>query len=319
MKFTVIGAGMAGLFAAAVLRDECDSVLERQSNLPNNHSALFRFKSSVVGDALNIPFRRVKVIKAVHSIGNPIADAVSYSLKTNGQARLRSIITAQGAIEERYIAPDDFIKQLRLKVQAPIAFDVEWDGKISGVPKTTRVISTIPMPTMAAKLGYTDITSKFRSVPGYVTTAKLRDTDLCSTVYIPDKNELAYRASITGDRLIVEYAFPGAQEPEKMMWHLRDTSQLIRHLDWVLRLFGMDSSFIVGDPRIVEQRYAKILPIDDNERKRFMLWLTEEHGIYSFGRFATWRPELQMDDLVNDLRVIHRLARGESTYNARRG
>lgn len=128
MKFTVIGAGMAGLFAAAVLRDECDLVLERQSDIPNNHSALFRFKSSVVGDALNIPFKKVSVVKAVHSIGNPVADAISYSLKTNGQARLRSIITAQGEVESRYIAPNDFIQQLRAKVQAPIAFNADWGG-----------------------------------------------------------------------------------------------------------------------------------------------------------------------------------------------
>lgn len=315
-QFTIVGAGMAGLLAAAILREECSSVIEAQVELPNNHSALLRFRSSVVGDTLNIPFRPVQVIKAVHSIGNPVADAVSYSIKTNGTATLRSLITAKGEQETRYIAPEDFLVRLRSKVAVPVQFGQNWTPGKDSIP----TISTLPMPLLMALLGYKN-ESAFVSVPGYVTTARLRDVDLCATVYIPNANELAYRASITGDRLIVEYAFPGKSElaAALAMRHLSDYPKNKQdHLHWVLSLFGMGADRIVGVPEVKAQRYAKILPVSDDARKRFMLWATEHHNIYSFGRFATWRPALLMDDLIKDLRVIQRLARGETSYDSRR-
>lgn len=315
-KFTVIGAGMSGLLAAAVLREDCLRVVEAQPELPNNHSALLRFRSSIVGDTLNIPFKPVQVIKAVATLGNPVADAISYSLKTNGTARLRSIITAQGATEQRFIAPPDYISAVARKVTAPIHFSEKWDGKADSGP----VISTLPMPTLMKMLNYHH-EQEFKSIEGWTCTAQLRNTDLCATIYIPDRNELAYRASITGDQLIVEYAFPGLSEAEARarMGHLTDyPKNAYDHLHWVLSLFGMTSGAIVGKPEFKRQRYAKILPVDDDVRKRFMLWATEHHNIYSFGRFATWRPGLLQDDLINDLRVIQRLANGGTSYDARR-
>jgi hypothetical protein len=35
-----------------------------------------------------------------------------------------------------------------------------------------------------------------------------------------------------------------------------------------------------------------------------MAWATDNYNIFSLGRFATWRPGLQMDDLVQDVRKI---------------
>ena len=57
MTVIVIGAGMAGLLAGSMLRSECESVVEAQPNLPNNHSAVLRFRSTAVADTLNIPFK----------------------------------------------------------------------------------------------------------------------------------------------------------------------------------------------------------------------------------------------------------------------
>lgn len=314
-KFTVIGAGMAGLFAAAVLREECTSVEEAQSELPNNHSAVLRFRSSIVGDTLNIPFKSVNVIKAVQSLGNPIADAVSYSLKTNGRATLRSIVSAQGKIEERFIAPPDFIERMSRKVVCPINFDATWVPLASEKALT---ISTIPMPILMKLLEY-EHSPAFSYVEGYSCNLELRDTDLCATIYIPDPTQNAYRASITGSRLIIEYAFPRAtkEQAADMMKVLTDyPSNAMNHILKILQLFGMDKRQIVLKPEFKAQQYAKILPIDDNVRKRFILWASEHHNIYSFGRFATWRTDLLMDDLVQDLRVIQRIANGESKYNA---
>jgi hypothetical protein len=56
----------------------------------------------------------------------------------------------------------------------------------------------------------------------------------------------------------------------------------------------------------VEQKYFKILPIDNDERKRFIAWATDNFNIYSLGRYATWRPSLLLDDLVQDIRLIEK-------------
>jgi len=312
-QFTIIGAGMAGLLAAAVLREECAAILEAQSELPNNHAALLRFRSPVVGDALNIPFRAVQVIKSVDSIGNPIADAVSYSLKTNGRALLRSLVTATNTPETRYIAPMDFTERLRRKVTAPITFGQKWDGQTNGP-----TISTLPMPTLMGMLGY-EHNVKFEAVTGFVISARLRDCDLYATIYLPSSDELAYRASITGDRLIIEYAFPrlSAEEAAAKMQPLRESP--MSTVSRMLPLFGMPFDQIAEPPTLKLQRYAKILPVPDDVRKRFMLWATEHHSIYSLGRFATWRPGLLMDDLIHDLHIIQKMVRSGTRYDAQKG
>lgn len=314
MNYTVIGAGMAGLFAAAVLREECVEVLEAQPRLPNNHSALLRFRSPIVGDALNIPFKQVSVMKCIESIGNPIADAVSYSIKANGTAQLRSIISAQGTIEQRYIAPKDFVNRLLGKVNAPIHFGARWEGKaIEGRP----TISTIPMPVLMALLGY-KTNEEFKSIAGYTCSVNLRKTDLCATIYFPGQEFLAYRASITENRLIIEYSFPNISEEEAKIVINGLSKEINGEVERVLDYFGMDFTFIEDVPIIKQQKYAKIVPIDNDARKRFILWASEHHNIYSFGRFATWRPGLLMDDLVNDLRVIQKIANGATSYDARK-
>jgi hypothetical protein len=61
----------------------------------------------------------------------------------------------------------------------------------------------------------------------------------------------------------------------------------------------------------------KILPIDEDIRRRFIMWASDNFGIYSLGRFATWRPGLQLDDLVNDVRVIQRIS-STNSYDYRK-
>lgn len=321
MKFTVIGAGMAGLLAAAMLRDECSEVLEAQPELPHNHSALLRFRSSIVGDALNIPFRKVKVMKAVvpqsHDTRNPVGDALAYSLKTNGTATLRSSISANGEIEERYIAPQDLVTLMPSKVTAPIKFNCDWGGKIKR--QNLSVISTIPMPTLMRLLKYDPI-PEFKSVIGFNVNVKLKDVDVCATLYYPDPGKMRYRASLTGDRLTVEYAFPGLDKDQtaaKMNELSGYPKKLFDECYEILTDFGLKTTMIVGKPEVTLQQYGKIVPIDDGERKRFIMWASENHGIYSLGRFATWRPGLLMDDLVNDVRVIQRVAR-DGAYDHKR-
>jgi 2-polyprenyl-6-methoxyphenol hydroxylase-like FAD-dependent oxidoreductase len=48
----VVGAGMAGLLAGSMLRKDCPLILEARERLPHNHSAVLRFRSSIVGDTV---------------------------------------------------------------------------------------------------------------------------------------------------------------------------------------------------------------------------------------------------------------------------
>lgn len=311
MKFQVVGAGMAGLLAGCILRDECTAIYEKQSEIPNNHLALLRFRSSVVGDALNVPFKKVTVLKTWIGSDNPLAAAIGYSLKSNGTATARSMV-GMDAVSERYIAPDDLVQRMMNKVQAPIHLGTELPPAPDLLFWETPVISTIPMNALAKMLGYPGPLSGFRYSHGWVTRAKLRNCDVYATVYLSGRDQIAYRASITGDKLIIEYSFPDASEEEaaNKMAHIRDyPKNMYDHLQEILMMFGLNGSMVSGKPECKPQQFAKILPINNEDRKRFILWATEKHNIYSFGRYATWRPGLLMDDLVEDLKVIQKVAR----------
>lgn len=305
----IIGAGMAGLLAAGMLRNDATLVVDRQADLPNNHSAVLRFRSPIVGDSLNIPFRKVRVLKGIEPWKNPVADAVAYSLKTNGTGTLRSITSAyQGEVSERYIAPRYLIGRMYQASSCDFLFnfsvDEEWlrNSFEAEIP----VISTMPMNQLMKLTGWEPI-SEFRSVPGYNIIVNLDESiDMYCSLYVPSPKYPCYRVSITGNQLIAEHSgeFPAD-----------GGDGLIESLAYsAATLVGVSLDKII-DITCVEQPYAKIAPIDEDERRRFILYATEQYGIYSLGRFATWRPGLLLDDVVNDVKVIQRLIRGESNYD----
>lgn len=291
----VVGAGMAGLLAAATLRGDCTAVYEAQPRLPNNHSAVLRFQSAIVGDSVGIEFDRVRVLKAVAPWRNPVADALAYSRKTNGTATLRSIATATGEIVDRYVAPRDFVARLAERVPAPIKYDRTFEEIVDAGP----IISTIPMPALMALLDYRD-RPEFPTVSGRNVVVQLRDVDAYASLYVPDPGFPGARISITGSEMVIECYGDEAFALEEVVAKAFE----LTGLDW-----GNYYSSIQ-----TPQKYAKILPIDEEARRRFILWATEEHGVYSLGRFATWRSNLLLDDLVQDIRHIRRLANGGSAY-----
>jgi hypothetical protein len=319
MPFTVIGAGMAGLLASGILRNSCDAIVEAEPSLPNNHSALLRFRTNAVADALGITFKKVRVIRSSHPWRNPTADALAYSMKVLGALDSRSIITADSSVVERYIAPPNLVQMMAARSGAPIIYDAPVslkDGKLfaRGITISPPVISTIPMPVLAAMLGYRDknddisFTSRFRFVQGINITADILNADVYATVYVPDPDFWAYRVSITGSRLIVEAScaeVPDEDLPKEEQRAAKDSQQILDKALWYLGLRKPRNS--VFNIQVHRQRYAKIAPIDETARKRFIIWATETHGIYSLGRFATWRPGLLLDDVVNDVRVISRM------------
>ena len=282
----IIGAGMAGLIAANYFRKQNPVVYEKQEALPDNHAALLRFKTHKVFDICGIRAKKVKVHKSIvwdldfMSGCNPYL-ANKYSQKVIGSIADRSIWNT--ASEDRFIASENFIQQLASGVNIRMGIAVE--PKMHHNPP---IISTMPMPVLMRQLGWPNI-PEFKFKPIWVFTGTIPDCDVNQTIYFPGPAFPTYRASIVGSRFIAEMAY----EPDTVL----------AHIDEVIDFFGVEK---VEDDSFRKQAYGKILPIDDQLRKEFMFWATEKFGIYSLGRFATWR-QIQLDDVADDIIAIDRM------------
>lgn len=287
----ILGAGLAGLLAGNMLRRFNPVIYEAQYSLPNNHSALLRFRTDAAANALAIPFKKVKVFKGIKYKGRMISNAGievmnMYSEKVTGEYRQRSLEDLRPV--ERYIAPHNLIEQSA--AQLNISYNTNINSKNISIfnGKDEQIISTIPMDKMMEIIDW-ECQPEFKYLPIWTYSCIINTpTDLYQTIYYPG-DEAYYRCSITGDKLIIECD----EDPGVFM-----------DAEFVLKDFGISSSISNGVMK--HQKYGKLLPIDDQIRKRFILHLTEQYGIYSLGRFATWR-QILLDDVVNDVNVIEGL------------
>lgn len=314
----IVGAGMSGLLAGGMIRDRKVEIYEANASLPNNHSAVLRFRSSVVGDALDIPFKPVQMVKTVQQWKNPVADSLAYSMKTNGSATLRSILSADSTPQTRYIAPPNLIQAMADRINGTCWFNTEAKDIFNN--KRLHIISTIPMPSLMKLIEYPDI-PEFKYVHGMNINVEIPDADVYASIYVPDPKIGFNRISITGNRLTIEFSFPGMPlehvhgrvENFKTMPIYKSTA-----VDQALEMFGLGNlSVDHSSGEIKLQQYSKILPIDEKVRRNFIMWATDKFNIYSLGRFATWRPGLLMDDVVNDVRVIRKII-NSGNYNHRK-
>lgn len=295
----IIGAGMAGLLAGNMLRHHKPQLYEAQSSLPNNHEAVLRFRSPIVGDVLSIPFRKVTMMKSHLPWRNPVADALAYSFKNNGIYRSDRSIVQGTTTGDRWIAPKNFIANMAedLNIYFNRTFDFVGQDSLS-LNKPLPCISTIPMPALMKLLMYPVIPS-FEWRPGYVVKGKVANCDAFVSLLIPDPDIRFSRVSITGDELIIEFT-------GEMPADIEDQPKLNGIIASAATILGLRPTTMISNVECHAQRYAKIAPINDDERKAFMHWATDKFNIYSLGRFATWRPNLLLDDLVNDIRLIDR-------------
>lgn len=213
----IAGAGLAGLLAGNMLSlAHKPKIYETQPALPNNHSAVLRFRTGAVGDVVGIPFKKVTVIKAVLPWRNPVADALSYSFKNGGIRRSDRSIIRGDEIAERFIAPSDLIQRLASRLP-DINFDQSaWRNMPVGVP----IISTIPMPALMETLGYpAHKRPKFGFRSGINLKAQIADCDAYVSLAVPDPTFPFTRLSITGSELIAE--FTGCSEQEKQFGSMR--------------------------------------------------------------------------------------------------
>jgi hypothetical protein len=294
----IVGAGLAGLCAAHAWPQA--PILEAQPRPRAAHRALLRFRSDAVSRLTGIEFRRVLVRKglwAQNSFAAPsIGLANAYSQKVVGRLAGERSVWKLDAVE-RFVAPDDFYEQLI----AAVGSRIEWGAQADFSQLRTPCVNTAPLPTILDSLSIRPPPGvEFHRAPIWVSRWRVPHADAFQTVYFPERALSLYRASITGSTLIAE-----------SMGELhRDDAEAIERA-FALRLGDcepLDS---------VEQRYGKIVPLDDAARKGLLFRLTHNHHIYSLGRFATWRNIL-LDDVVDDIAAIKRLIRAESPYDIRR-
>lgn len=307
---------MSGLLAANMLRKQSPLVIEKQNSLPNNHSALLRFRSDAVSNATGIPFKKVFVRKQINYHGElltkptiPIAN--EYCEKVTGKFTDRSIWNLDPAY--RTIAPNDFISQLAK------GCDVQYNSSADflSFDKSCPIISTIPMYDLMKILGWEDAQT-MRKIPEFEyrsiwsLTFDICDpfVDLYQTTYYPNKRLPFYRMSITGKRVIMEFL----EEPQlEYEWKGEKLNLMEYCYHFLKHDFGIDLHGQENKLKVSHQKYGKLIPIDDKLRKEFISWATHNFNVYSLGRWATHR-QLLMDDVVNDINVINNLIQS-GNYN----
>lgn len=300
----IYGAGLAGLLAGCAFPQA--TLIEGGNENQAQHKAILRFRSPAVGDAVGIPFRRVKVHKSIwvheqHIAAPTIQIANWYSQKVVNRLSDRSIWRLETA--DRWIAPEDFLAQLVERCAGRIM----WRTEIKTIDNKEVVISTLPMPVMT-RLTHTVDCPEFVSSPIGVRRWRIVGADVFQTVYFPFPHTTLYRASIIGDILIAEYVVQNGLSGQPIQFPVEDDLDMFH-------AFGLQPS----DGRELEtsvQRYGKILPIDDQWRKNFIFNLSHMYNIFSLGRFGTWRNIL-LDDVLHDIGVVRELMRS-STYDRAR-
>lgn len=283
----IIGAGYSGLIAAHSFKNF--KILERMERPKELHQALLRFRSDTVSRLTGIEFKKVTVRKGIwydDTFCEPsIQLANLYSSKCLGAYTSRSIWDISTV--ERYIAPENFYEQL-IDFAEP---NIEWgqDVQVSQMPTNSPIISTMPMPELIKQLDF-NVELEFKRAAIFVLRYTISDCDLYQTIYYPSEMTPVYRASITGSLLIIE----SMEVPSEY------------DVNMVFESFGILSSDVEKHPSTSSQKYGKIQDIDDSLRKHLIGRITDQHNIYSMGRFAIWKNVL-LDDVVQDASVIKKM------------
>jgi hypothetical protein len=301
----IYGAGLAGLLAATMLRRYKPTIHEAQPSLPHNHDALLRFRTDDVSRVTGIPFRKVRVLKGICDSDGVIHTTPTlrfsnqYALKVTGEVIDRSIMNLDPV--ERFIAPPNLIAQLAENLNIKYNSSMRVYGDV-----TEEIISTIPMPALMNLVGWSAPKFNHRTITTITSDVVEPKMDIFQTLYYPGE-EPWYRCSISGNHLIIEMM--GLPD--------NDVHFIQNALRRVLGDFGLNSNQVnVINVDLKHQRFGKIAPIDDSQRKQFILAMSDKYGIYSLGRYATWRNIL-LDDVVNDVKQVEQFITQRDGYAKR--
>ena len=304
MQLKIVGAGLAGLLAAHAWPQA--RLFESSGEPKQEHKALLRFRSDAVARLTGVDFRPVTVRKGIWLGGKFVQPSIGtanlYAAKVTGALTGdRSIWNLAAA--ERFIAPETFYEELLENVGGRIT----WSHPFDFCSEEPPIVSTAPLGLVAEQMGILlPPELVFQRAAIDVSRYRVRGADVFQTIYFPDPETLVYRASITGSMLIVERMWVQSVQ-EKLLGHRLAASaeESQEDITMVAAAFGINSLDPIDR---VHQKYGKIVPIEEAARKALLHTLTRGHGIFSLGRFATWRNVL-LDDVVQDIAVVRRLMR----------
>lgn len=297
-KFDIYGAGLAGLIAANIIPNSL--VWEKADKWRRQeHKAVLRLRRPL--DDLGIECKRAVVRKGIWYDGMYVRPNIKlanmYSRKVGVGYVDRSIWnTAEG---ERYIPPRDLQARLENRIERGRITYLHEAGADELLNKENPKISTIPMPVMVKMVEermprpLQNEIPLFISAPIYTLRFAIPDADIHQTVYFPQPDIPVYRASVVENVLIVE----SVEEltPTTIPAALFDAFCFVEK-ELELIDYGV-------------QNFGKIAPLlDETWRRAFIGWLSDEFNIFSLGRFATWRPDVMIHDVIKDVQIIKSLA-----------
>jgi hypothetical protein len=219
-----------------------------------------------------------------------------YSKKVTGGYYDRSIVNLDTVT--RFLPPEDFHFQLVNLIQSRIEFGCKVEGialrdlfvrDSQGasrlIPRDhVPIISTLPVFSMAKILGLDPpFVSDSSASLVHVLRCRINNCNLNMSMYYPSPDLKVYRASVMGNILAVESTGP------------------VPHEDLMVVFDSLGIN--INDAISLDQgsQLGKVsYDVDQKARKNWIVNLTLKYGIYSLGRFATWKNLLQ-DDVFDDI------------------
>ena len=321
MRVIIIGDGLAGRIAHHGLKSmlglaDGDSLevfdARKEDDITENHHAVLRIRDPNTALYLGADIEKIEVTKGIFWNGEILNEASIlhnnlYSLKLGNSLQNKSINNLGACTRYLLRSVSALDKVHRGKVfegftDVGEAVFSDRDTKDLAQIKYDAIISTIPMPVMLDKAKI-DFDIRFDTQPIFVYKGYLNiDSHVHQTLYFPDPSMSTYRATIQGNRFILE-----------------STAQITKELTFIFQsAFGLNEGDIMMEedqPKI--QQNGKMILIDDDIRKQFITQLTDKYKVFSFGRFATWKP-LRTDHLIPDIELIKKMLKSKYVVNKKR-
>lgn len=301
----IFGAGLAGLIAGCVFPKA--HLYEKNERGTVTHQALLRFRTDKISEITGIHFKKVNVLKAIWSEGKEVLPSprvvAMYSKKVTGKLENRSIMDI--STKERYIAPANFHELLVEDMEDRIHFG--WTVSNFEYETETPIISTLPLSFNSKMLGYNFETQRSTSSI-YVNQFIIEDCDMYSTVYYPDMDTSIYRASITGNVLIIESKEKINEPIEGAMIGNKMEDYIKFEVFDSFGLYNVNAEHVLKNHK---QTMGKLTKINDSERRVQIYNMSHNHDVYSLGRFALHKNIL-LDDVAKDIYVIKSMINDDS-------
>jgi hypothetical protein len=329
-KIIIIGAGLAGTIAYNALRSYDPIVIESKPPTPKikTHPAIMRLRDPQIAKYIGTDCSKIKVTKGIYFDDFPQTSSDIqlnnlYSRKVYGSLGNRSLNDLgeqERWLIDGYRPPDNIIWNRKVSsIQNGIVNCQNRDNPGTSIEKHKYdiCVSTIPMPAMFNIVGTPkDVldSTEFDCNPVYVLRLKLNiPSNIHQTIYYPEPTTSIYRATIQNQTMIIE-----SMDDESYPFNVGEWKA---ELKMICRSFGIEINNIDRSLDYCWKKIpiGKIKPIDEDKRLHYIMWLTDKHNIFSFGRFSVWRP-LRTDHLISDIEKIKRIIKAgdiRSRYKSR--